>query len=72
MLDQRGITDKGRHDAAWDLYPCNLWGYHAHEAYEGDQVDERHRHRFELNNDYREEIEKPGWFFPVFLQMIIG
>ena len=24
------------------------------------KIDERHRHRYEVNNDYREEIEKAG------------
>jgi CTP synthase len=36
------------------LYPCKLEpGTHAAGAYQETQVDERHRHRFELNNAYR-------------------
>lgn len=29
-------------------------------AYGKPEVQERHRHRYEFNNDYREEIEKAG------------
>ncbi len=42
-------------------YPCRLSpGSKAHEAYDETQVDERHRHRFEYNNDYRERLEASG------------
>jgi CTP synthase len=43
------------------LYPCLLQeGSKARDAYQTDQVEERHRHRFELNNDYRAELESAG------------
>lgn len=42
-------------------YPCNLrQNTHAQSAYRSSDVEERHRHRFELNNEYREELESMG------------
>jgi CTP synthase len=42
-------------------YPCHLVkGTKAAEAYGVDVVMERHRHRFELNNDYREQLIQHG------------
>jgi CTP synthase len=35
-------------------------GTKAFEAYESTEISERHRHRYEFNNDYREELEKHG------------
>ncbi|MHB1950304.1 MAG: CTP synthase [Acidiferrobacteraceae bacterium] len=41
--------------------PCRLRkGTRSHEAYGQDLVMERHRHRFEFNNEYRMELEKFG------------
>jgi CTP synthase len=60
MPEQTAITDKGG-TMRLGLYPCVLKsGSIAREAYGVDQVEERHRHRFEFNNDYREEMEKAG------------
>ncbi len=42
-------------------YPCKLkTGTKAHEAYGTELIEERHRHRYEVNNDYREVLEKNG------------
>ncbi len=42
-------------------YPCKLKkGSKAWEAYQKDEIFERHRHRYEFNNEYREAIEKAG------------
>lgn len=42
-------------------YPCTLIpGTKAHEAYGTDMVNERHRHRYEVNNDYRDLLQKNG------------
>ncbi|MEJ2052602.1 MAG: gamma-glutamyl-gamma-aminobutyrate hydrolase family protein [Calditrichaceae bacterium] len=42
-------------------YPCKLLaGTKAYEAYKQDFIDERHRHRYEFNNDYRDILEKAG------------
>ena len=32
----------------------------AHEAYGEEEVSERHRHRYELNNDYRDVLREKG------------
>ncbi len=43
------------------LHPCKLKkGTKAHEAYGEELVYERHRHRFEFNNAYREQFEEAG------------
>lgn len=60
MTDQRAITDMGG-TMRLGLYPCVLQpGTKAAAAYREKQVEERHRHRFEFNNLYREEFEKAG------------
>ncbi|QER42438.1 CTP synthase [Thermodesulfobacterium sp. TA1] len=42
-------------------YPCKLLkGSKAWEAYQQELVFERHRHRYEFNNQYREALEKAG------------
>lgn len=42
-------------------YPCQLKpGSLAQSIYGSERVDERHRHRFEFNNDYRETLTKHG------------
>lgn len=42
-------------------YPCVLAkGTQSRKAYGAEQVSERHRHRYEFNNDYRAELEKAG------------
>ncbi len=45
-------------------YPCALTaGTLAAKAYMTDKIDERHRHRYEFNNEYRERLEKAGMVF---------
>ncbi len=45
-------------------WPCNLKeGTHAYEAYKKKTIQERHRHRYEFNNDYRKDLEKKGLIF---------
>lgn len=42
-------------------YPCFLTrGSLAHKAFGTDAITERHRHRFEVNNAYRETLEAAG------------
>src|SRR3989339_681253 len=42
-------------------YPCMLKkGTTAQKAYCGRMISERHRHRYEVNNEYRDELEKAG------------
>lgn len=63
MLDQRSITDMGG-TMRLGLYPCELQeGSKAAEAYAEEQVDERHRHRFEFNNAFKKDFEKGGMVF---------
>ena len=63
MPDQRDITDKGG-TMRLGLYPCHLQpGSLAAEAYEEKVVQERHRHRFEFSNAYREDLGKAGMVF---------
>lgn len=63
MPDQQGITDMGG-TMRLGLYPCNLVpGTIAAEAYVEPMVQERHRHRFEFNNAYRQRFEQNGMRF---------
>jgi CTP synthase len=63
MLDQRSITDMGG-TMRLGLYPCVLQkGTKAAAAYGVERVEERHRHRFEFNNAYRQAFEKAGMVF---------
>lgn len=60
MEDQKGVVDLGgtMRLGAW---PCRLKpGTVAHRAYGVDQISERHRHRYEVNNDYRVRLEEKG------------
>ena len=60
MPDQREISEMGG-TMRLGNYPCQLVpGTIAARAYAVDQVDERHRHRFEFNNAYREPLQEVG------------
>jgi CTP synthase len=60
MPDQRGITDMGA-TMRLGSYPCILMeGTRAAEAYGTLHISERHRHRWEVNNTYREELQNHG------------
>jgi len=42
-------------------HPCQLApGSHARQAYDTDNISERHRHRYEFNNEYRDILEASG------------
>lgn len=46
------------------LYPCKILpGTKAMESYGTDLIHERHRHRYEFNNAYRERLERAGLVF---------
>ena len=63
MPDQRGVVDMGG-TMRLGLYPCALQpDTIAYEAYGKPLVHERHRHRFELNNSFRELLQKNGMRF---------
>jgi len=60
MEEQKKIIDKGA-TMRLGSYECELApGTHAHKAYKSDSVRERHRHRFEVNNDYVAQLQKAG------------
>lgn len=60
MESQRAIRDKGA-TMRLGAYPCVIKrGTLAHSAYKMDEISERHRHRYEINNRYREIFEKNG------------
>ena len=63
MPDQTTVTDMGG-TMRLGLYPCHLQpGTIAAEAYGEPLVQERHRHRFEFNNNYRKVFEQKGMRF---------
>ncbi len=60
MEEQKEIKKKGG-TMRLGAYPCIIKDNTlAKEIYELDEISERHRHRYEFNNDYREQIEKAG------------
>ncbi len=60
LEEQLGIVNKGG-TMRLGAYPCRLTpGSLAQEAYGTDVVTERHRHRLEFNNRYRETLEAHG------------
>jgi CTP synthase len=60
MPDQKKITHKGG-TMRLGHYPCHLKpGSRARDAYGQDVVQERHRHRLEINNKYRPMLEEAG------------
>ncbi len=63
MLEQRAITDMGGTMRLGE-YPCVLEPNSlASQAYARGDIMERHRHRFEFNNDYRERFAANGVCF---------
>jgi len=60
MPDQRGIEDKGA-TMRLGAYPCTIKPNSlAAQIYGTSQISERHRHRYEVNNEYREQLESGG------------
>ncbi|MFZ4577523.1 MAG: CTP synthase [Myxococcota bacterium] len=60
MEDQRAITNKGA-TMRLGAYPCVLKaGSLAAKVYGTTEISERHRHRFEVNNAFRAQLEKAG------------
>ena len=60
MPDQRDMEEKGG-TMRLGLYPAKLTpGSKAAAAYGAEVIYERHRHRFEVNNAYREALEAAG------------
>jgi len=60
MPEQEYIEEKGG-TMRLGVYPCRLTsGSIVQKAYEADEVIERHRHRYEINNKYRDELKAKG------------
>jgi len=60
MPDQRGNIPKGG-TMRLGAYPCVIKeGSILSEAYQKEEIQERHRHRYEFNNEFRETIEAAG------------
>ncbi|MGE4169491.1 MAG: CTP synthase [Candidatus Margulisiibacteriota bacterium] len=63
MLDQKSVLTKGG-TMRLGSYPCKIKkGTKLFDAYAQPKVNERHRHRFEFNNDYRDAYEEKGMIF---------
>ncbi len=60
MPEQAGVTQKGG-TMRLGAYPCStVSGTLLHNLYASDEISERHRHRFEVNNEYRDILAKNG------------
>lgn len=60
MEQQKEITEKGG-TMRLGAYTCELIkGTKAHQIYHSDTINERHRHRYEFNNQYLKDFENAG------------
>jgi CTP synthase len=63
MESQKNVDKKGG-TMRLGAYPCKvLKGSKLHTSYNEDVIYERHRHRFEFNNDYKQKLEENGLVF---------
>ncbi|MHD0397166.1 CTP synthase [Staphylococcus simulans] len=63
LPEQKDIEDLGG-TLRLGLYPSEVKkGTLAHEIYGKEAIEERHRHRYEFNNDYRQQMEDAGMVF---------
>ncbi len=63
MPDQAEVTEKGG-TMRLGAYPCELAeGTHVREIYNENLISERHRHRYEVNNKYRDPLSAKGMVF---------
>ncbi len=63
MEEQKGMVQMGG-TMRLGAYPCELReGSLARECYEAENISERHRHRYEVNNGFREKLEQAGLAF---------
>ena len=61
MEQQKNITSKGG-TMRLGAYPCKIEkGTLAHEIYQSEEISERHRHRWEFNNEFLEVFQKAGF-----------
>ena len=63
MIEQKAVRNLGG-TMRLGAYPCTIVkGTKAYAAYRKELVSERHRHRFEVNNKFREQLAKHGMVF---------
>lgn len=63
MADQRDVTEMGG-TMRLGSYPCKVQPHsQLQRLYQADLIHERHRHRYEVNNHYRELLEQQGMVF---------
>ena len=63
MDEQKDVAEKGG-TMRLGAYPCELKkGSKAFASYGQTEISERHRHRFEFNNKYRQQFEENGVTF---------
>ena len=63
MPDQKDVVDLGG-TLRLGSFPCDIKeGTAARRLYGAANVDERHRHRYEFNNKYKEQLEEAGMVF---------
>lgn len=63
LPEQKDVEDLGG-TLRLGLYPCKLEeGTRSFEAYNDEVVYERHRHRYEFNNQFRQQMEQNGFVF---------
>ena len=63
MLEQRGLDQMGG-TMRLGLYPCHIKpDTKASALYQAEVIQERHRHRYEFNNEYRQRFEENGVVF---------
>ena len=61
IKENQKTVDKKGGTMRLGAYPCNIKeGTLAEKIYGTNEISERHRHRFEYNNDYKERLEKAG------------
>ena len=61
MEGQKGIDRKGA-TMRLGAYPCSIkTGSLAYSLYRRTRISERHRHRYEVNNEYRKPLEEAGF-----------
>lgn len=61
LSEQKGLKDLGG-TMRLGAYMCDLQpNSHAYHAYQTNQISERHRHRYEFNNEYKEMMKQKGF-----------
>ena len=71
LPEQKDIEDLGG-TLRLGLYPCTIKDHTlAHDIYNETNIEERHRHRYEFNNAYREQLEDKGMVFSGTSPMVV-